>query len=141
MIAKLQLLKCLIFQLVDIEQCCPTYNKQDSVCPVLSCPVPGSPALPMPIVETFSDLESLPADADAVFDAAADAGGVFLTKAWFGNLAACGLGRESGLRIYGVRDRAGAALSLLLPLRLTTNVIVALVPPGLPSVAIPGGID
>ena len=71
----------------------------------------------MPIVETYSDLDTLPADADAVFDEAANASGVFLSKAWFSNLAARGLEPEHRLRIYGVRDRPGAALSLLLPLR------------------------
>lgn len=71
----------------------------------------------MPIVETYPDLNTLPADADAVFDAACKANGLFFSKAWFANLAARGLGGGERLRIYGVRERAGAALSLLLPLR------------------------
>ena len=75
----------------------------------------------MPIVETYPDLNSLPSDADAVFSQASEAGGLFLSRPWFGNLAARGLGSDDRLRIYGVRDRADAALSLLLPLRHTVG--------------------
>jgi hypothetical protein len=71
----------------------------------------------MPIVEIFSDLNTLPADADPVFDAASSANGLFLSRPWFANLAARGLATGDRLRIYGVRDSADAGLSLLLPLR------------------------
>ena len=75
----------------------------------------------MPIVETYTDLNALPADADAVFNQASAASGMFLSKAWFANLTAHGLGVGNRLRIYGVRDRADAALSMLLPLRQATG--------------------
>ena len=75
----------------------------------------------MSFVETYSDLNALPADADPVFNAAMNANGVFLSKAWFGNLAARGLGTGNHLRIYGVRDGADGVLSLLLPLRHTAG--------------------
>lgn len=75
----------------------------------------------MPIVENYPDLDALPADADRVFDAASASNGLFLSKAWFGNLADRGLEAPARLRIYGVRDQAGAALSLLLPLRHVTG--------------------
>lgn len=71
----------------------------------------------MPIVETYPNLNALPADADAVFNAASLAQGLFLSRAWFANLAARGLGQENSLRIYAVRDGADGALSMLLPLR------------------------
>jgi hypothetical protein len=71
----------------------------------------------MPIVETYPDLNALPADADAVFTAAFNANGLFLSRPWFANLVASGLGPDNRLRIYGMRDGADAALSLLLPLR------------------------
>lgn len=71
----------------------------------------------MPIVDSYFDLNTLPADADAVFNAAANANGLFLSKAWFGNLATHGLGAGNRLCIYGVRDHADARLSMLLPLR------------------------
>lgn len=75
----------------------------------------------MPIVEAYPDLNALPADADAVFNDAADLNGLFLSRAWFGNLAARGLRSGDRLRIYGVRDRADAGLALLLPLRHTVG--------------------
>jgi hypothetical protein len=75
----------------------------------------------MPIVETYPDLHALPADADLVFTEASNASGLFLSRAWFDNLAARGLGAGDRLRIYGLRDQAGAALSLLLPLRHTVG--------------------
>lgn len=75
----------------------------------------------MPIVETYPDLNALPRDADAVFTEASNAHGLFLSRAWFGNLAARGLHSDDRLRIYGVRDRADTALSLLLPLRHTVG--------------------
>lgn len=75
----------------------------------------------MPIVEIFSDLDTLPADANPVFDAACSANGLFFSRAWFDNLAAHGLADDGRLRIYGVRDDAAASLSLLLPLRHGTG--------------------
>lgn len=75
----------------------------------------------MHTVETYADLNALPPDADSVFGAAANARGLFLSRAWFGNLAARGLETGVRLRIYGVRDRADARLSLLLPLRHTVG--------------------
>ena len=71
----------------------------------------------MPIVEVYSDLNALPPDADAVFEQASDANGMFLSRTWFENLVACGLEGDHRLRVYGVRDRADASLSLLLLLR------------------------
>lgn len=75
----------------------------------------------MPIVETYPDLHALPADADAVFDAASNAHGLFLSREWFANLAARGLAPGDRLRIYGIRDRPDTALALLLPLRHTVG--------------------
>ena len=71
----------------------------------------------MPIVETYWNLSGLPPDAHRVFDQAMQAGGLFLSRPWFDNLAACGLEPDPALRIYGVRDQPDADLVLLLPLR------------------------
>ena len=71
----------------------------------------------MPIVETYPNLSALPPDADPVFRLAMQAGGLFLARPWFDNLAACGFGNDPAVRIYGVRDQADADLALLLPLR------------------------
>jgi CelD/BcsL family acetyltransferase involved in cellulose biosynthesis len=71
----------------------------------------------MPIVETYPNLSALPPDADPVFRLAMQAGGLFLARPWFDNLAACGFGNNPAVRIYGVRDQADADLALLLPLR------------------------
>lgn len=69
------------------------------------------------IVETYQNLAELPADAEAAFSQAQQAGGMFLSRPWMENLAARGLAQPSSLRIYGVRDAANDKLALLLPLR------------------------
>ncbi|MET0962239.1 MAG: GNAT family N-acetyltransferase [Noviherbaspirillum sp.] len=71
----------------------------------------------MPTVEIYEHLSQLPPDADRVFSKAAEAGGLFLARPWFENLAALGLAPGGGLRIYGVREPAAGELALLMPLR------------------------
>ena len=78
---------------------------------------PSHTTSPMPVVETYQHLSELPPDADRVFSHSAEAGGLFLARPWFDNLAACGLSPDARLRIFGAREQAGAGLALLLLLR------------------------